>query len=387
MAAVASITIEVNESGAVASIGNLRKSVSAVDPALQKVGQRGNVVMTQLAKDHQRAHDAASLLSRTVGVELPRSLEKVLASSKVIGPALSSAFNVAVLAGFSVAIVDLLQKIPEITDRIFDWTGSLKAQSEAQAKVNSQLVDGAQKVRELQNQYKLIGLIGSNAFAQSQENIRDEIKRTKDELESANKALQNLSKTQALPGRFEAYARIGSMIGGVATPLEQAQKGIPDVQNQILVLGARLTDLQNQLRNTGKEFGVAFSSENTEHIIAMREAAEGLTSSVVNIALGPVLDAAAQSANDAAKGIEAVNTRLDQTAAHQQEIAKRRIELSKDVQRAEEDAAIAILPPWQRANAEIVLDLERRRREIDEQFKGIQDSGVEKSRALAAAWQ
>src|SRR6266850_1029413 len=386
MANVAQITIEVDEKGAVTSLNNISNAVKKIDPALEQVGRRGNVVMTGLARDHQKAHDAAALFGRTMGVELPRQLEKFLASSAAVGPALGAAFNVAVFAGFAGVILDLLGKIPALTDKIFDFTGALKEGEEAQKKLNAQLIEGAQRLRELQDQYNLIGLTGSRQFAQGQQNIRDEIERTEKRVKDTKKVIDDLGKVQSL-GRFEGFARIGNLLTGGDTPLEKATKEMTAAQDEIMKLGNKLQVLQQESKNTGREFSVAFSQEQTDHIIAMNMAFDQMRENVIKLALGPTLDAAAKSAKDAELAVNAMNIAMDAAKKHQQETAQRRIEISKDVLRAEEDAAIASLPPWQRANAQIVLDFERRKREIDEVFKGIENSGGLKARALAAAWQ
>jgi len=75
MAAVAQIVIQVDDQGAVTAVRQLNAETQKLDPALQKVGQRGNVVLTGLTKQHQQARDAAALLGNTLGVQLPRQLE------------------------------------------------------------------------------------------------------------------------------------------------------------------------------------------------------------------------------------------------------------------------------------------------------------------------
>src|SRR6266850_2513948 len=327
MANVAQITIEVDEKGAVTGLNNISNAAKKIDPALEQVGRRGNVVMTGLARDHQKAHDAAALFGRTMGVELPRQLEKFLASSSAVGPALGAAFNVAVFAGFAGVIVDLLGKIPALTDKIFDFTGALKEGEEAQKKLNVQLIEGAQRLRELQDQYNLIGLTGSRQFAQGQQNIRDEIERTEKRVKDTKKVIDDLGKVQSL-GRFEGFARIGNLLTGGDTPLEKATKEMTAAQDEINKLGLKLRLLQQESKNTGREFSVAFSQEQTDHIIAMNMAFDQMRENVIKLALGPTLAAAAKSAKDAELALKARAL----AAAWQEAFARTRDELANQME-------------------------------------------------------
>jgi len=107
MAAVASIVIQVDEKGAIQAFKMLDSEVEKLGPSFRKAGSAGNVVMTELAKQHRQANDAAQLLGRTLGVQLPRELNKFLAQSKVVSPVLASLFNVSLIGGFAMALTQL----------------------------------------------------------------------------------------------------------------------------------------------------------------------------------------------------------------------------------------------------------------------------------------
>ena len=111
MAATATIVIELDDRGVLTGFQQIGTETRRVEGAFQKVGQRGNVVMTELSHQQQRARDATSLLARTLGVEVPRQLERVVAQSRLVGPALATAFNVSVALAFGAAIVALLARL------------------------------------------------------------------------------------------------------------------------------------------------------------------------------------------------------------------------------------------------------------------------------------
>lgn len=95
-----------------------------VGNALDEMGRKGEQALRRIDKETHRAKDSAELLGRTLGVELPRSLQKVLASSELVGPALSAAFNVAVIGGFAAAVVTLVPRFVEFA-RVASGAGEI----------------------------------------------------------------------------------------------------------------------------------------------------------------------------------------------------------------------------------------------------------------------
>ncbi len=100
------IEIQVDDSGTV-------QALQRTEQGLQKIGQRGNVVMTGLTQQHRQAQQAAQLLARVTGAEVPRALENVIARSRVLGPALAAAFNASIALFFAAAVVQLIPRIVE----------------------------------------------------------------------------------------------------------------------------------------------------------------------------------------------------------------------------------------------------------------------------------
>jgi hypothetical protein len=130
MAQVVNIAVELDDSGAVQGVRN-------IEGALTKVGQKGNVVFTGMRNDQQRAHEATSLFVRTLNVEVPRALEKVIAKSSLLGPLMSAAFNAIVVVGFIAALVQLAPEIAHAAQAMGGYTQALRDADAAQVKLNN----------------------------------------------------------------------------------------------------------------------------------------------------------------------------------------------------------------------------------------------------------
>jgi hypothetical protein len=129
MAQVVSIAVELDDSGAVQGVRN-------IEGALTKVGQKGNVVFTGLRQDQERAHEATNLFVRTLGIEMPRALEKVIAKSELIGPLMSTAFKATVVLAVISALVALIPKIESAAKSLGGFTEEMQQVAEAQNKAN-----------------------------------------------------------------------------------------------------------------------------------------------------------------------------------------------------------------------------------------------------------
>lgn len=130
MAGVAKIVIEVDDSGLTAAFNRSTGAVQQLAPAMQKAGAQGNVVFTALRKQQEQARDATQVLGYALGIQLPRELEKVLAKSKLLGPALAGAFNIAIFAGFGAAVLSQIPKIAAFSLAIGGMTAEFKALEE-----------------------------------------------------------------------------------------------------------------------------------------------------------------------------------------------------------------------------------------------------------------
>jgi gas vesicle protein len=243
MATVAQIVISMDEKGAVASLNNLKATASGIDPALQKVGQRGNVMFTEMSKSTEKARESAMLFAETTGVHLPRALAKVLAHSSMIGPALNAAFSISAAVAFAAFLVDVASRIGEFTSKISSAGQDMKVFEEAVTKTS----------RAMQ---------GPQTFTEMAARVLETTKRI-EELRQATGRTGDL-----LPGLLVPVRRLGAEFRYSSDQLERLEKDLPGLQDQLDQLAdrAKRTDpvtilkLQNQTRLEGLK-GIAQSNE------------------------------------------------------------------------------------------------------------------------------
>ncbi len=122
----AEVVIEVSEEQAIRDIEATNTAVKQMDTGLQRTGRTGNVVFTGITRDTERANRAASILQRTLGINLPRGFDSVLAKSRLIGPALAAAFNVSIILAVGAALVALGPKIRDLAQELGGFTAKMK---------------------------------------------------------------------------------------------------------------------------------------------------------------------------------------------------------------------------------------------------------------------
>ncbi len=166
---VVQIAVEIDEKGVV-------RGVAGINQELEKAGAKGKVVFTQLSDEtgkltrkQKEAAEASQLLASRLGVEVPRSLQAIIAKSNLVGPALSAAFKfTAALAAIGI-LVSMRDEIGKVIDRFYDLDGAVKRTMEAAAAHNKIILDGVRQRLRLEEELALIGLKGSRAVAEQQQ--------------------------------------------------------------------------------------------------------------------------------------------------------------------------------------------------------------------------
>src|SRR5690242_368516 len=374
MPQTASIQIVVDEKGALQAFDRTDAARKKLEAGLKNTGDSAGTAFDQVGKRTERARDAVQLLSNVVGIQVPRSLEKVIAKAPGVGTALSAAFGTAALVAFGAQIVRLVSNIDDFRvsavkavdtfhiaiDQVKELFGGETSPELGLQRYQKQLVilgPLLQQMASLQREADSVGLEGLDAIEQKRLQDRQDIEKTYHASVDAAKA---------------AFGETSFFVTALSNL--KAAKRQADVE----------ADRDAAAKRVAYEKQVA--DQTLQLNIATALARQEITQSTGIIALGPLLDLAAKAANDSAKGIEAMNIQLKQTAGRQQELAQRSIQASRDIKQAEEDASIAILPPWERANAQIVLDFHRRKEEIAKEFQGIDADGSLAARAVTAEW-
>src|SRR6266481_6182337 len=191
-ASVVSIKVVVDEDGSVSKIDQIGTKLSAVGVSAKNAGNDSKKAFDDIGKGaedagkksekgfngiekaEQQAHIAGKLLLNTVGIEMPRQFERVLASSKLIGPALQSAFGFAIAATAITSLIEVGKKIFEVSQTLGGYTEEVKKFEEENKKasheafINPAALEAAKQHldltnEELQKNQKLAGSLQERA--------------------------------------------------------------------------------------------------------------------------------------------------------------------------------------------------------------------------------
>lgn len=374
MAATASIRIEVDEKGAVQAFDRINAAGKQVEPGLKKIGDAGNAAMSDLSKRTERARESVQLLSNVTGIVMPRSLEKVIAKAPGVGSALSAAFGTAALIAFGAQLARIISNLDDFrigavkavdtfhiaisqVKELFGGEASPELQLQRYQKQLAIIAPLLQQMTSLQREADTVTLEGFAAIEQKRIQDRQDIERTYHAQVDAAKATYG-----------ETSFFVTALANLKSAKLQAELAADSDAAAKRIVYERQVAEQTLQLT------------------IATAEARKEITETIGVIALGPLLDQAAKAANDAVKGIDAMNIQLDATANRTQELAQRSLDAVRNLEHAQADAAIAMLPPWERANAQLLEDFRRSKEEIAIQFQGIDKDGSLAAQATAAVW-
>jgi len=411
MAATAVINIEVDDAGAVAAFQQINAAGAKIAPGLQPVVPQ----MEKITASTKQGREAAALLSEEFGVRMPRALRNVLAESSVLGPALNAAFT-------GLAVVGFIDLVKNAVDGLTGFSAAL----DAIKKQNDELMQSVASANKT--------LIGPQNLAQ----VRTQIA-------AAEKSIAELNKQLGFTGDVfgDALTRGLMKYSGAQTEmlegLDQAKKTLNDLYDRQakLVDEQRRTEpvevlkLQNAARLEGLE-GIAkiVEAEKGETAVVREEMGKNIITSRVGMAeineihakaiaerykldrdvtvqdFQMILDMQAGEARGMEQIRKELNAKLHQISQEEirdgesrvdlrlalerdadRRIAELRRQNAEDVRRAEEQAAVDMLPPWQRGYAQISMDTQRRLREIQEALRETRITSEDAARLSAAAWQ
>lgn len=426
MPAVASIVITVDEKGAVTAINNTVNAMKQVGdqvdhlgPPILNFGDKHKQVFNGVEGDYRRAHDAAALFSRMTGAELPRQLTTFLAKSSTIGPILSTAFNGAVILAFASTIVNLLEKIPDLTDALYDMGGGLKYSTDQAVTANKTFLEQSDRLEKLREQYRLMGLQGIPLFTENQKTANEQLDAAKNKMAEAQKELDAYNAKLKTSGtQVEQWAKQmgGSVLPDAADQMRGQDQHLVDLQNHLIGASNDVKVLQQTSKNAGKTLSDEFSKQHTQGLQEtaqmLQEALnkiQAIDSATASLGLSP-LDAINQKEKQTtaaltrelelygdlpgvADRVEKAQTDITNAAARERSqiyekehdekmgrmfdqneedarFEKERIDRMQhaeiETSNVEREAAIAMLPPWQRSYAEVANAAEQMQQRIEE---------------------
>ena len=413
MGANAQIVIELDEKGVVRGMQQISAEGQKMQGGLQKVGSRGNVVFTELRQKQERARDATNLLARTIGAEIPRSLEKVIARSEASQKAMAAAFNVLVVAGFATVLANLI--VEGIGKLIAWWNKAEDAKNRAlEAKVqeeNKTIIALTQMERDLRTQ-------AANVLANDLQQIENDYRE------------QRLKILETAAGReLEIQLTPQKKLARIMEELDQIREGnrillarrradeIRDIENAATLSGLRgIEAIEEKARQDKAKLDIAFFERGllTQEEFQRKSAAldQVTRQQIEDFARGIEKDALAARlsgqlagahgirqielqlageldairAEELDKGVLLTSKRIAAEQKAAAAIGELRRRAAEDTLRIEEDAALSLVPEFQKAYANISLDANRRLREIELAFNRTEITGGDAARRTAAVW-
>jgi hypothetical protein len=218
------LVIDVDASGANSEIREVNQNFSSLEFQAARTARNSSVsfdgmtgaIVRDMSRSRQeiyRAKDAAELLGQQVGITLPRSIRSMLAESDLIGPALTRAFGLSIIAVFALEAAKLASKIPELVDRFADWSAGIGKSREELAKEAEATRKVADEVRGLRNEISLIGTGGVTTLSIQAENASGELDAAKKRAGELRNEYEKLATQQRQQEAKVQWQRQHALVG------------------------------------------------------------------------------------------------------------------------------------------------------------------------------
>src|SRR5260221_6150262 len=411
MSTVAQIVIEVDADQANSQFKKLNSSASDISPTLQKMGSTSNSVMKGMAEDHKRAIENTRLLSESLGLRVPRALQNVIASSAAARTALSTMFSVGVVVAFAAEAIRLIDSIRQEISR-FSEADSLAARLFKLDSANRERFHAA--LKEEQGLSLQAQLATASDIQKVQLKLAADLKEIDKDLESARvtggtKAADEIAKVRKLREQVAAadITEINRKLGDDTRHMaEQAtlasltgtdqilEKARQEVAQQKVLLDRKAIDIA-----TFEQRRVALAATAQAEIIKMQHdaAAQGAldvlnaeaaglhgTDQIEAERLAHLRQITAEEEN---LHIELAQKRKAVEIDYDNKIVALRRQATEENVKLDEEAAVAVLPPWKRAYAQIAMDTQDKLRAIQQQLKNTTITSGQAAEQSAAVWQ
>ncbi len=411
MATTASIVIEVDDSGATKSFQRVTAEGTKMGAALRQSGEVGNVVMADFRKSNERSIDTVRLLNESIGIGIPRALQKVIAHSALAQAALASAFSGAVVIAFAKIAIDqvvnAIEKIidflhrneNEIAGRMWGldsanrerFHAALKQQRELATQTQMATANDAEKINiklaadleEIDKQRESAQLTGGTRAAIELEKVitaRKQLAAAEQLALSRKNAIEIVTEEDKVAiARARGVEQIRAEMKAQLDRIEMEKKAGLNVQvaqarsDAIRAEGARKElDLNERIRE--QEDREQFDAE--AHLLQQEAATSNGRLQIEReylvklheILVKETTDTLALKKEGIDREVKLDSFRLDARLEMEKRLRDMQRRNAEDTLRMQEDAAIATLPPWQRAYAQIAADARRKLKEIQDAF-------------------
>ena len=417
MAATAQIIIEVDDKGATNAFKQINAEAGKLGPTLQPVQRISEQTFNNIESGALRARESAALLGEEFGVKIPRALRGTIAQAAGIGSIFSAAFSGLAVLGFIEIAKVAGEKIAGVAAEMLGWGEATKKAMEAQGELNKVFIEANDHIDKLRESYRLIGLSGLPLVSEKQAIANENFDAAKKKVADLTAELAKLQKQSKETHEVLLSNPATGMVGGSVTEsTEAARKAsakIGQVSDSLARAQAAVMELGQATKNAGKEFDTTFAKDRAEEIKKIARATEEASAKLDEMASAArkggltgiaQIDADAQaqiaavekvfskepalaaqaSATVTAISAEASRKRISYYEVEYQKKTKMEEEFDAEDQRLEQQraerqrrmedqtlsierqAAIAIAPPWERANAAITANYEERMARIRE---------------------
>jgi len=219
---------------------------------LRKAGD----AMRRLTADQRQGAEAAQLLGARLGVQLPRSVNNLIAQSKLLGPALNLAFGAGAVLAFGAAIGQLvlpkLQELHESLTGIKELTQTIQTAAKASvSEVNNLLkASGAtldEQIRNLDNVLALLKSRGRDLLGGGFDDFdvrADQLRRLNQAVKVAEEMRDKLKEIQL---QRDPIAALKKELGSIAPELIPVIANIRGTAEELGKAKTELGDLNTQL--------------------------------------------------------------------------------------------------------------------------------------------
>ncbi|MCU1307117.1 MAG: hypothetical protein JWN45_1812 [Acidobacteriaceae bacterium] len=374
-----------------------------------KLGDRGKKTFEMLSKQQKQAREASMLLSNTLGVQVPAGLDKVLAKSQSLGPILASAFEIGVVVAFVAAAISAIAAIynnwkqsQAELERIYA-ASSLKISEEAMARSDAALdrnrslriqaatalkgelvaIDKQLEEEKFLNRQLMVDAIARNDI-QSQIILNNQVvylekiaaaERLKVRRQFADQArdAELAAAAVGLKGSAQILAQLDAQLEKINRDASRGvYDGSPETPEKLRVAAKQQASRQIvELVRASQLEERQLYMQTSEMAVAGETQIEVATRNRVNEQLRLFHEQfGALAANDE-KRVLAEQTLQNKITDINEQGEIQRKKLRDDFAQATRDvyseSAILALPPWQRANAQIVADFEKQKADLERQ--------------------
>jgi hypothetical protein len=200
---------------------------------------------TDEAKEHiEKAAESVAMLGDLIGVKVPDGVQKMLANTELIGPALTAAFEPLALLGFIQSVADAAKKLSDLISDTFIFTNAQKEEDKALKSSNEKLAQALIRVKELGRETQ----IAAEKTAAGKEKLRLQFKL--EDLGGDPKALQ--AKIDRAKAEWKTFAAVVNAPNQFAMHNEvgKAQEKMKELEITIQGYTAALKEAEAQTKKS-----------------------------------------------------------------------------------------------------------------------------------------